>query len=133
MELMRPALSAKVAQPMITPIDTPGTKPHRTMMKAIASTDRYSSRASCRAVPISQRLSASLAIVMQQAAKHAFGHVGDKSRIDEQQCAGHRRDREAGDAAIFGECEIHVAACQCDAGDIAAECCAQQVCAAKQR
>ena len=63
MALTRPALSAKVAQPMITPIDTPATKPHLTMMKAIASRDRYSSRASWRAVPTSQRLSESWPIV----------------------------------------------------------------------
>ena len=39
---IRAALSAKVAQPMTTPIRMPGTKPHCTMMTMIASSDRYS-------------------------------------------------------------------------------------------
>ncbi len=59
MTLMRPALKANVAQPKITPIDTPGKNPHQTMIRAIASKDRYSSRSSWRALDTSQRLAAS--------------------------------------------------------------------------
>ena len=55
MALTRPALSAKVAQPKITPIATPGRKPQPTMIAAIASSDAYSRRASWRAPAISQR------------------------------------------------------------------------------
>ncbi len=48
MESMREALSAKVAQPITTPIRMPAIKPHCTMMTMIASSDRYSTTESRR-------------------------------------------------------------------------------------
>ena len=59
MTLMRPALNAKVAQPKITPIETPGKKPHQTMIAAIASRTDIRAAASWRAVLTSQRLTES--------------------------------------------------------------------------
>ena len=41
-ESIRDALSAKVAQPITTPIRMPAMKPHCRMMTMIASSDRYS-------------------------------------------------------------------------------------------
>ena len=56
---MREALSAKVVQPITTPIRMPATKPHCRMMTMIASSDRYSTRDSRRRDCTIQRWSVS--------------------------------------------------------------------------
>ena len=53
MAFTRLALTAKVAQPMITPISTPAIKPIWMMSRAMASSEAYSSREIRRAESMS--------------------------------------------------------------------------------
>jgi hypothetical protein len=54
MAFTRLALTAKVAQPMITPISTPAIKPIWMMSRVMASSEAYSSNEMRRAESMSQ-------------------------------------------------------------------------------
>ena len=117
----RLALTAKVAQPMITPIKTPAMKPNLHDQNGDGEQRGIFERrdAPCR---IDQPLiHQARAEIEQKAAEHEFRHVGEEARIEQQhQARDHGDDQAANPAAPAGRIGQRGAA-ERDAAHIAAE------------
>src|SRR4029079_14460797 len=88
----RLALTAKVAQPMVTPMSTPAMKPNWTMSNAMASNEADLS-SEIRPRRIDQPLiHQARADIEKQASEDEFGDVGDEARIDRE-----HQDRSSSD------------------------------------
>jgi hypothetical protein len=114
-----------VAQPNITPIDTPAIKPHQIITRAIASSIFEPRQLTHTANE--PALGQIITHRDQQSAEHEFRHVVEKIRVDEQRRQRHPRNNQAGDTAVLAKLEVKVCSPARDAGNVAADRRAAQV------